>query len=63
MAWRIVKTTDNQHCGELLESVAPGQVLTFKDGDVVPIEQTFHDASGEVMIAYGKNYEMTLKKE
>lgn len=63
MAWRIVKTTDNQHVGETVESVAPGQILTFEDGDVVPIDQVFHDATGQVVIAYGPNYEMTLEKE
>ena len=63
MAWRIVKTTDDQHVGEIIDNVAPGQILTFPDGDVVPIDKTFHDATGDLMIAYGQNYEMTLEKE
>lgn len=63
MAWRIVKSTDNQHLGEIIDNVAPGQILTFPDGDVVPIDKTFLDATGDTMVAYGQNYEMTLEQE
>jgi hypothetical protein len=61
--WRIVQTTDNQHVGTLLENIEKGQVITFDDGDVVPINQTFLSEDGLSMVACGVNYQMTLVQE
>jgi Holliday junction resolvasome RuvABC endonuclease subunit len=63
MTWRIVQTTDNQHIGTRLENVEKGQVLTFDDGDVVAINQTFLSEDGQSMVAHGPNYQLTLVKE
>ena len=61
--WRIASTTDNQHVGTRLEHVEKGQVLTFADGDVIAIDQTFLSEDGQSMIAFGVNYQLTLVKE
>ena len=61
--WRIVKTTDDQHIGTRLEHVEKGQVLTFEDGDVIAIDQTFLSEDGDSMVAFGANYQLTLVKE
>jgi hypothetical protein len=61
--WRITQTTDGQHLGEVLVSVEKGQIVTFPDGDVVPIERTFFSEEGTEVIASGPNYQMTLIKE
>jgi hypothetical protein len=63
MSWRIVQTTDNQHIGVVFEFIEAGQVLTFIDGDVVPISQTFLSEDGKSIIAYNENYHMRLIKE
>jgi hypothetical protein len=61
--YRVTKTTDNQHIGEMIEFIEPGNVVTFADGDVVAIDQIFtNEGTGEV-IAVGQNYQMTLIKE
>ena len=62
MAFRVVKTTDDQHLGEVFEFVEAGNVITFADGDVVPIDEVFEDRHGNV-IAVGTTYQMTLQKE
>ena len=62
MPYRIVKTTDNQHIGTVLESVEKGQIVTFEDGDVVPITQLFTSDDG-TLLACGVNYQMTLVQE
>ena len=61
--WRITSTTDSQHEGTRLEHVEKGQVLTFEDGDVIAIDQTFLSEDGQSMIAFGVNYQLTLVKE
>jgi hypothetical protein len=63
MSWRIVHTTDNQHLGTVIESIEPGQILTFSDGDVVAINQVFKADDGRSVIAVGTNYQLTLTKE
>jgi hypothetical protein len=63
MPWRIIATTDNQHIGEVLGAVEPGQIITFEDGDVVSIQKTFLGPDGDEMVASGTNYQMTLTKE
>ena len=63
MTWRIVQTTDNQHLGTTFENVEEGQILTFQDGDVVPVNQIFLSKDGQSMVACGPNYQMTLVKE
>ena len=61
--YRVNKTTDNQHIGEVIEFIEAGNVVTFADGDVVAIDQVFtNEGTGEV-IAVGQNYQMTLTKE
>ena len=62
MPYRIIKTTDNQHVGTVLESVEKGQIVTFADGDVVPITQLFTADDG-TLLACGTNYQMTLIQE
>ena len=61
--WKISQTTDNQHVGTTLEYVEKGQVITFEDGDVVAVNQTFLSDDGQSMVAFGPNYQMTLIKE
>lgn len=61
--WRIISTTDGDHLGETLEYVEKGQIITFPDGDVVPIEQVFMSEDGQQMMATGSNYSMSLVKE
>ena len=63
MAWRIVQTTDNQHVGVVLDFVEKGNVITFADGDVVPIDQIFVADEGNTLLGCGVNYQMTLIKE
>jgi hypothetical protein len=62
MPYRIIKTTDNQHIGTVLENIEKGQIVTFEDGDVVPISQIFTSDDGS-LIACGVNYQMTLVQE
>jgi hypothetical protein len=61
--WRITQTTDNQHLGVTFQSVEKGQVLTFEDGDVVPINQIYTAEDGLSILACGVNYQITLVKE
>jgi hypothetical protein len=63
MPWRITKTIDGDHVGETLEHVEKGQIITFPDGDVVPIEQVFLSDDGLQMMATGNHYTMNLIKE
>jgi hypothetical protein len=63
MPYRIIKTTDNQHIGTVLEYIEEGQVVTFSDGDVVPVQQIFTADDGNTLLACGVNYQMTLVKE
>lgn len=63
MPWRIEQTTDNQHIGTVLENVEEGQIVTFEDGDVVPITQVFTAEDGKSLLACGVNYQMKLVKE
>jgi hypothetical protein len=61
--YRVSKTTDNQHIGEMIEFIEAGNVVTFADGDVIAVDQIFtNEGTGEV-IAVGQNYQMTLIKE
>ena len=62
MPYRIIKTTDNQHVGTVLGHIEKGQIVTFDDGDVVPISQIFTSDDGS-LIACGVNYQMTLVQE
>lgn len=62
MAYRITKTTDGQHIGTVLEYVEKGQIVTFEDGDVVPIDQIFTADDGS-LIACGVNYQITFVLE
>ena len=61
--WRVVQTTDDQHIGARLVHVEKGQIITFEDGDVVPINQTFLSEDGQSMVACSVNYQMTLVQE
>ncbi len=63
MAWRIIQTTDGQHLGVVLSYIEAGQVITFEDGDVVPVTQIFTADDGNTLLACGTNYQMTLVKE
>lgn len=63
MAWRIIQTTDNQHIGTVLEYVQVGQIITFFDGDVVPVDKLFTADEGNTLLVCGSNYQMTLIKE
>jgi hypothetical protein len=61
--YRVTKTTDNQHIGEMIQFVEPGNIITFADGDVVAIDQIFINEGTSEVIAIGQNYQMTLTKE
>lgn len=61
--WRITKTTDNQHIGTLLSHVEKGQIITFEDGDVVSVDEIFIKEGGQMLLAFGPNYQITLVKE
>jgi hypothetical protein len=61
--WRITQTTDTQHVGVLIENIEVGQIITFEDGDVVPISRIFTSPDGTTMIACSTTYQMTLTKE
>jgi hypothetical protein len=63
MPWRIIQTTDDQHIGTVLDFVEKGQIVTFDDGDVVSVNQTFLSEDGQSMVACGVNYQMTLVQE
>lgn len=63
MPWKIIETTDGQHVGEVLLNVEEGQVITFPDGDVVPVMKVFFADEGQTMLASGPHYIMTLKQE
>lgn len=62
MTYRIVKTTDGQHLGEVVSSVQAGNILTFADGDVVSLDKVFSSDDGSV-IAVSPNYQITFIKE
>ena len=61
--WRIISTIDGDHVGEVLDSIEPGQVLTFADGDVISVTKVFTADDGNTLIATGNHYTMTLEKE
>jgi hypothetical protein len=61
--WRIIQTTDNQHVGTVLQYIEEGQIITFEDGDVVPVTKIFSANDGNTLLACGTNYQMTLIKE
>lgn len=63
MPYRISHTTDGQHVGEVLDVVEEGQVVTFSDGDVVPIHRVFAHPSGDEIVVSNPNYQMILVKE
>lgn len=62
MAFRIIKTTDDQHVGTVLDHIEAGQIVTFADGDVVEINEIFISDGGN-LLACGVNYQMTLIQE
>lgn len=61
--WTIINTTSGQHIGTRISHVEPNQVLTFENGDVVPILQVFTADEGRTLLACGKNYQITFSKE
>lgn len=63
MTYRITRTTDNNHIGEVFPTVQVGNVLTFADGDVVAIDQVFVNDDGSQVIAANPNYQITFVKE
>ena len=63
MSWRITQTTDNQHIGTVLEHVEVGQIITFYDGDAVPVDKIFAADEGNTLLICSSNYQMTLTKE
>lgn len=63
MTYRITQTTDGQHLGEVFDAVEAGQVLTFPDGDVVPVEKVFRNSDGSEVVAISTNYQITFSKE
>ena len=61
--WKITNTTDGKHLGVKLPSVEVNAILTFADGDVIPIHQVFTADEGRTLLACGKNYQITFSKE
>ena len=61
--WKITNTTNGNHVGTKLQYVEANQVLTFENGDVVPILQVFTADEGRTLLACGKNYQITLSRE
>jgi uncharacterized protein (UPF0248 family) len=47
----------------VLDVVEEGQVVTFSDGDVVPIHRVFAHPSGDEIVVSNPNYQMILVKE
>lgn len=62
MPYRIVQTTDGQHVGTVLSHVEKGQIITFEDGDVVPVDDVYTKDDGTIL-AVGPNYQMKLVQE
>ncbi len=61
--WKIINTTSGEHIGTLVSFVEPNQVLTFANGDVIPIKQVFTTDDGNTLLACGNNYQITFSKE
>lgn len=60
--WKVIRTTDEQHIGERIESVVVGETIVFNDGDRVFVENIIIDDDGK-LIAFNSNYQITLVKE
>lgn len=60
--FRIIRSTDGQHVGEVLDSTDEGNIITFLDGDVVSVDKVFSSSDKLSVIITNANYVLTLEE-